>query len=276
MTKEITIIDIQSKIVSLLGRPDAILAQDLAELYEITTEDINNAVSSNDELFPECFMFQATNDETEKLVFHFGIPKQSITKSNPYLFTQSGANMLSGILKSDVAIKRSIQIIRAFTEKPKDLTRLDILQMAIDSEKEKIIAIKERDEAIRTKACISDKKTATAMQTASAKSRKANIEIRKRLELEKNLGYENANYFFAVRDVIWLEDFFCVLSDEFFEDFEQELKGRSVAMGIPRQRLIRGYDEQVWGYHSKVIDSLENSLLKFPELLTEYRFEFAA
>jgi len=49
------------------------------------------------------------------LIFQNGITKQSVVRSNPYLFTQAGANMLSGILKSKVAIERSIQIVRAFT-----------------------------------------------------------------------------------------------------------------------------------------------------------------
>ena len=133
----------------------------------------------------------------------------------------------------------------------------------------------ERDEAIRTKAQIGSKREASSMATASHKAREVNIERKKRLAIEKYLGFEKADYYLAPKDIVWLEDFFCVFSDEFFEDFEDVLKGRSVAMNIPRQRRIEGYDKQVWGYHNKVIESLEKSLLKFPDLLNEYRFEFA-
>ena len=63
MTKELTIKEIQSKIISLPDRPDAMLAQDLAPLYEIEVFNLNKAVQRNQERFPDDFMFQATKEE---------------------------------------------------------------------------------------------------------------------------------------------------------------------------------------------------------------------
>lgn len=64
-----------------------------------------------------------------------------------------------------------------------ELTRMEILKIAMDAEREKLVAIEQRDEAIRTKAQISDKKTATAMATASAKSKEV---VRLKHELGRN------------------------------------------------------------------------------------------
>lgn len=68
----------------------------------------------------------------------------------------------------------NLKVIRAYDSnvmRPAELSRMDILRLAMESEEARIKAEAERDEAIRTKAYISDKKTATAMATASAKSR---------------------------------------------------------------------------------------------------------
>ena len=141
--------------------------------------------------------------------------------------------------------------------------------------KEKEFITQELDEAVRTKAHINNKMTATSMANNSHYSRKANIATKKLNIFIDESGLSKADYYLAPKDIVWLDDFFCILSEEFFDDFEHELKGRSVAMGIPRQRRIEGYDDQTWGYHHKVINSFEKSLSRFPELLCEYRIDKA-
>ena len=89
---------------------------DLAELYEVETKALNQAVKRNIERFPDDFMFQLTTDE-----WH-GMRSQIVTTSQnkrntsvtPYAFTEQGLAMLSGILKSKKAIDVNISIMRAF------------------------------------------------------------------------------------------------------------------------------------------------------------------
>jgi len=113
--QNMTVSTIQSKIISLPNRPPAMLAQDVAEIYETETRRVNEAVSRNPERFPEDFCFQATAIEIEL------IRSQSATKIyggeqiRPWLFTHYGCNQLSAVLSSPVAVDRSVQIMRAFT-----------------------------------------------------------------------------------------------------------------------------------------------------------------
>ncbi len=91
------------------------LDRDLAELYGVTTGNLNKAVSRNLIRFPEDFMFQLTKDEFTNLIFQFGISSWGGTRKLPYAFTEQGVAMLSSILHSKRAIMVNIQIIRIFT-----------------------------------------------------------------------------------------------------------------------------------------------------------------
>lgn len=91
------------------------LDRDLADLYEVETKVLNQAVKRNIERFPEHFRFQLTNQEKEELVTNcdrFGMLKHSSV--NPFAFTEQGVAMLSAVLKSDTAVRTSIRIIDAF------------------------------------------------------------------------------------------------------------------------------------------------------------------
>ena len=93
------------------------LDKDLAELYQVTTGNLNKAVKRNMKRFPPDFMFQLTTEEWEALRFQNGIIKKGRgehTKYLPYAFTEQGLAMLSGILNSDIAIEVNIGIMRAF------------------------------------------------------------------------------------------------------------------------------------------------------------------
>ena len=104
------------------------LDRDLAELYCVTTFNLNKAVKRNIKRFPDDFMFQLTEEENKILIFHFGISSWGGTRKLPYAFTEQGVAMLSGILNSDIAIEVNIRIIRIFTKlREMLLTHKDIL-----------------------------------------------------------------------------------------------------------------------------------------------------
>lgn len=113
--QEITTQDIQSLIVKLPNRPSAMLASALAEIYGTETRRINEAVDRNKDRFPEDFYFQATDEEKRFLMSQSAMSKKA-QAANPYLFTREGANMLSSVLHTDIAVKRSVQIMRAFSQ----------------------------------------------------------------------------------------------------------------------------------------------------------------
>ena len=102
---------LQNKIYEIRGQR-VMLDRDLAELYGVTTGNLNKAVKRNIERFPERFMFQLT--EHEFLRFQNGISSWGGTRKLPYVFTEQGVSMLSAVLRSPTAIQVSISIMDAF------------------------------------------------------------------------------------------------------------------------------------------------------------------
>ena len=103
---------IQSKIYEIRGYK-VILDRDLAQMYNVTTANLNKAVKRNTDRFPHDFMFQLNNEEFY-LIFHFGISSWGGTRKLPYAFTEHGVAMLAGLLNSSKAIDTNIFIVRAF------------------------------------------------------------------------------------------------------------------------------------------------------------------
>jgi len=135
---------IQSKIYEIRGQR-VMLDRDLAELYQVTTGNLNKAVKRNIKRFPLDFMFQLTHIEFEELkanlIFQNGTSNWGGTRKLPYAFTEQGLAMLSGILNSDVAIEVNISIMRAFVAIRKVITNppvSDIAQLKRDIEKLKL------------------------------------------------------------------------------------------------------------------------------------------
>jgi len=108
---------IRSKIYEIRGQR-VMLDRDLAELYGVTTGNLNKAVKRNIRRFPPDFMFQLTKEEfyglNRNLIFQNGISSWGGTRKLPYAFTQPGLAMLSGVLNSDIAIDANIKIMRVF------------------------------------------------------------------------------------------------------------------------------------------------------------------
>ena len=113
MENELT--KINDKIYTIRGQK-VMFDSDLAELYEVETRILNQAVKRNIDKFPRLFMFQLTADEWEDLRSQFVIFKNDTRKFKPYVFTEHGILMLSSILKSDKAINVNIRIMRIFVQ----------------------------------------------------------------------------------------------------------------------------------------------------------------
>jgi len=120
---KITINDqhIQHKIFSLRSQ-QVMLDRDLAELYQVETRALKQAVKRNIDRFPEDFMFELTEDEINFMVSQNVIPsKKHLGGAKPYAFTEQGVSMLSSVLKSKIAINVNIAIFRAFAKMRKFL-----------------------------------------------------------------------------------------------------------------------------------------------------------
>ncbi len=104
---------IQSKIYEIRGQK-VMLDFDLAEMYEVETRVLNQAVKRNIRRFPDDFMFQLTVSEWDTLKSQFVISRRGGTRKLPFAFTEGGLTMLSGVLNSDIAIQVNINIMRAF------------------------------------------------------------------------------------------------------------------------------------------------------------------
>ena len=106
---------IQSRIYEIRGQK-VMLDFDLAEMYEVETRVLNQAVKRNIERFPEDFMFQLAKDEWQNMSSQFVMtsrnkrPKAAV----PLAFTEHGVVMLSSVLRSNIAIQTSVLIVRAF------------------------------------------------------------------------------------------------------------------------------------------------------------------
>ena len=92
------------------------LDRDLAELYEVETRTLKQAVRRNIKRFPPDFMFELTYQELRNLRSQFVISSWGGVRRPPMAFTELGVAMLSSVLKSNRAIQVNIQIMRAFTE----------------------------------------------------------------------------------------------------------------------------------------------------------------
>lgn len=115
------------------------LDSDLAELYGVTTGNLNKAVKRNIKRFPEDFMFQLTHNEYDSLKFQIGILKKGQhSKYLPYVFTEQGVAMLSGVLSSDRAIAVNIQIMRIFTRIRQMLSDNTELRLEVEKIKKKL------------------------------------------------------------------------------------------------------------------------------------------
>lgn len=104
---------------------------DLAAMYEVETRRLKEQVRRNIERFPDDFMFQLTKNEWNELVAICDNLPDGIKfiPATPFAFTQEGVAMLSGILRSPIAIETNIRIMRAFVA---------VRQLLINSPKDRV------------------------------------------------------------------------------------------------------------------------------------------
>ena len=130
--------NIEGMIYEIRGK-QVMLDRDLAVLYQIEPRVLNQKVKRNIERFPDSFCFQLTKDEYLNLKSQFVISSLANKKSYggdrylPYAFTEQGTAMLSAIIKSDVAVKISIQIMEAFVSMRKYISKNFIEQKNIST-----------------------------------------------------------------------------------------------------------------------------------------------
>lgn len=135
--------NIKNLIYTIRGK-QVMLDRDVAMLYQYTTKRINETVRRNKERFPENFCFQLTDIETENL--RSQIVTSSLKRENyggrrylPYVFTEQGIAMLSGLLKNEIAVKVSINIMNAFVEMRRFILNHGQVFQEIDSIKNKLL-----------------------------------------------------------------------------------------------------------------------------------------
>jgi hypothetical protein len=102
--------------IYLIRGQKVMLDADLAELYQVTTGNLNLAVRRNRNRFPDDFMFQLAPEEFQNLRLQFASSSWGGRRYPPYAFTEHGVAMLSSVLSSERAVQMNILIIRAFVK----------------------------------------------------------------------------------------------------------------------------------------------------------------
>ena len=161
---------IENKIYTIRGL-QVMLDTDLAELYRVETKVFNQSVKRNRDRFPSNFMFQLTDEEFRNLRSqivtssprsqivtlddkdssrsHFAISKEHGGRRYlPYVFTEHGVSMLSAVLRSQMAIEISIQIINAFVQMRKFILNNASIFQRLDSLEQKQFKTNEKVELI--------------------------------------------------------------------------------------------------------------------------------
>ena len=121
------------------------LDSDLAELYNVETKNLKRAVRANIERFPDDFMFELTKEEYESLRcknFTLKSGRGMHSKYLPFAFTREGIAMLSGLLRSEIAVKANINIMRAFFQMQEALMIVGNTQLQIEQIRSEIMQLR--------------------------------------------------------------------------------------------------------------------------------------
>jgi hypothetical protein len=136
--------------IYLIRGQKVMLDRDLAELYDVETRALNQAVRRNEKRFPVDFMFQMSRKEMEEWKSQIVISNKEKMgfRKPPLVFTEQGVAMLSSVLNSERAIMVNIQIIRVFTKMRELLTthkeilqKLEMIERKDIEQDEKIMLI---------------------------------------------------------------------------------------------------------------------------------------
>src|SRR5258706_3767714 len=140
MTRNLAIPDevVMNKIYLIRGQK-VMLDKDLAELYGVSTGNLNKAVKRNLKRFPEDFMFQLTEKEFKNLIFQNGTSNWGGTRRKPYAFAEQGVAMLSSVLNSERAVLVNIHIIRLFIRMREMLSTHKDVQLKLEKLEQKVV-----------------------------------------------------------------------------------------------------------------------------------------
>jgi phage regulator Rha-like protein len=130
---------IESKILVLRGRR-VMLDADIAELFGVTTRHLNQQIKRQRDRFPPDFMFQLTRAEKDEVITKCDhLERLKFSSVLPLAFTEHGALMLANTLRSSVAVRMSIEVVRAFIRLREAMTlhrdlaaKLDALERKYD------------------------------------------------------------------------------------------------------------------------------------------------
>jgi hypothetical protein len=143
--------EIQSKIYEIRGRR-VMLDFDLAEMYDVSTKALKQAVRRNLARFPDDFMFELSESEYNSL--KHSLRSQIVTSNKggirymPFAFTQEGAAMLSGVLRSPIAVQANIRIMRAFVAVREYLLSHASLSAEMAQLRERILRLEQTNERL--------------------------------------------------------------------------------------------------------------------------------
>ncbi len=176
--------EIQKKIFTI--RDDQVmLDSDLADFYGVETRRLNEQVKRNISRFPKEFMFQLSAEEFENLMSQFAISSSEHggRRKLPFVFTEQGVAMLSAVLKSETAVKMSVQIMSAFVAMRKFLVtnagvfqrleNLEYKQIETDKNFEKVFNALQRKDYEPTQGIFFDGQIFDAYKFVSSLVRKA-------------------------------------------------------------------------------------------------------
>ncbi len=141
--------DIENRIFTIRG-VQVMLDSDLSELYGVETKRLNEQVKRNKDRFPRSFMFQLREKEIDNLRSQFATSSVDYggRRYLPYVFTEQGVAMLSAILRSETAVKVSIQIMQAFVQMRKFITENAAIFQRLDKVERKQIESDEKFEQL--------------------------------------------------------------------------------------------------------------------------------
>ena len=123
---------IKRKIYEIRGRR-VMLDSDLAGMYQVETKNLKRAVRANIERFPDDFMFELTKEEYDALrCKNFTSNKRGGNRYLPFAFTREGIAMLSGLLRSEIAVQANINIMRAFFQMQEALLIVSNTQLQLE------------------------------------------------------------------------------------------------------------------------------------------------
>jgi hypothetical protein len=188
MNRLISTTEIQHRIY-LIRDQKVMLDKDLAEIYGIATKRLNEQVKRNRHRFPADFMFQLTEEESAQLMGSssatlddLALRSQFATSKigrggrryRPFVFTEHGAVMLACVLKSSIAVKASVQVVRAFNRLKEYFIEHKDLALKLDQ--------------VEKRLTVHDHQIQTVFQ-AIAKLRRRQQRLSPRLKQKQSIGF---------------------------------------------------------------------------------------